>query len=161
MRIKVKDLKGSGVPIRFGPISDPEKIEIDLLEVARQRFSINTIDFNELELEIGDRLGEKPYPDTGRAIMPPTYLCEGSVWLNFYNPDGRYANVSLVPHIDETGHRHSIPPHHNFYLYWTNFDGSTGSDKDIRGHMIPKDEPIVISIMCGKEVRKGTIDVET
>ena len=160
MRIKVKDLKGKGVPVRFGPISDPEKFEIDLLEVARQRFSLKLKDINELELEIGDRLEERPYPNTGRSIMPLNYLCEGSVWVNFCSLDGRYANVSLVPHMDETGHRHSISPHHNFWLYWTNFDGSIGSDKHIPGHMISKDEPIAISIICSKEVRKGTIDVK-
>lgn len=159
MKMNVKDLKGSGVQVIFGPICNPEKFEIDLLEVAHQRFAVNTIDFNELELEIGDRLGERPYPHTGRAIMPRTYLCEGSVWLNFYDPEGRCANVSLVPHFDETGHIHSIHPHHNFWLYWTDFDGRIGFDNRIPGHMIQKDETIVISIMCGKEVRKGTIAV--
>ena len=162
MRRKVKDLKGSGVSVRFGPLSDPKKFEIDLLEEARRRLSLNTIDdFDELELEIGDRLGERPYTDTGRAkMMPLQYPCEGSVWLNFVSLDGRCANISVVPFMDETGHGHSLPPHHNFYLYWTNFDGSIDSDKRISGHRISIGEPIVISIICGKEVRKGTIDVK-
>ena len=161
MPTKVKDLKGSGVLVRFGPESDPEKFKIDLLEVARRSLSLKAInDFD--ELEIGDRLGDKPYSDTGRARggMPPHYLCEGSVWVNFYCLDGRSANVSLVPHMHETGYRRGEPPHHNFWLYWTNFDGSIGSDMDIPGHTISKDEPIVISITCDKEVREGTINVE-
>ena len=156
----MKNLKGSGVPVRFGPLSDPERFEIDLLEEAYQRFGVNTTDFNELELEIGDRLGEKPYSDTGRAPMPPTYLCEGSVWLNFYSPDGRCANISFVPHWDETQHIPGIHPHHNFWLYWTDFNGSIGSTSHIPGHVIHKDEPIEISLICGEQIRKGTLDVK-
>ena len=159
MRMKVKDLKRTGVLVRFGPISDPEKFEIDLLEEAHKRFPLKLQNINELELEIGDRLGESLYPNTGRALMPPRYLCEGSVYVNFYSL-GRYANVCLVPLMDETGHGHSIPPHHNFWLYWTDFDGEIGSDKNILGHVISKDEPVAISISCGKEVRKGTIGVK-
>ncbi len=147
--------------VRFGPLSDPEKFEIDLLEEARRRLSLNTIDdFDELELEIGDRLRERPYVNTGRSVMPSQYLCEGSVWLNFVSLDGRYANISLVPLMDETGHGHGLHPHHNFWLYWTNFDGSIDSDRSISGHRISTGEPIVISIISGKEVRKGTIDVK-
>jgi len=164
MRIKVKDLKGSGVPVRFGPISHPEKYEIDLLDVARGKLSLEMInDFNEVELEIGDRLGGIPYADTGRAKkpMPPTYLCEGSVWLNFYAPEGECANISLVPHMDTTGHKADMHPHHNFYTCWTDFDGYLGCDKNIPGHSIPKGEPVAISIICGEDVRKGTIDIRT
>jgi hypothetical protein len=86
--------------------------------------------------------------------MPPTYLCEGSVWVNFHTPDGGYANISLVPHMHETN-----LPHHNFWLYWTNFDGSKGADNQIPGHYIPADEPTSISINCGQETRKGTINL--
>jgi len=164
MRIKVKDLKGSGIPVRFGPISQPEKYEIDLLDVAHLKLSLETIDdLDEVELEIGDRMGEIPYADTGRAkkTMPLTYLCEGSVWLNFIAPEGEYANISLVPHMDTTGHRAGMHPHHNFYIYWTDFDGCSGCDKNIPGHTIPKGEPVAISIICGKDVRKGTIDIRT
>lgn len=160
MRIKAKNLRGSGVPIRFGPLSEPEKFQIDLLEEACLKFSLDLVDIDEVELEIGDRLGEKPYADTGRAIMPQNYLCEGIVWLNFYSPDGRYANISLVPHMDERRHIPTIHPHHNFALYWTDFDGSLGYDDHISGHLIPKTEPVVITIICGKEIRKGTIDVK-
>lgn len=156
MKLKVKDLKGRGILVVFGPASNPERFKIDLLEEARQRLSFGTIDLNELELEIGDRLGEKPYPITDRTTMPPTYLCEGSVWVNFYTPDGKYANISLVPHMDKT----ETPPHHNFWLYLTDFDGRKGSDKRISGHRIPIDEPIIISISCGEETRKGTITLK-
>ena len=111
-------------------------------------------------LEIGDRLTDRPYSDTGRATVPPDYLCEGSVWLNFYDTKGgSYANISLVPHLDETRHRNDLHPHHNFYLYWTDFDGTPGVEKDIPGHIIPVNEPIIISVSCGQETRKGTIRV--
>ena len=159
--MKVKDLDGKGVLVRFGPLSDPERFQIDLLEVARQKSLFKLKDINELELEIGDRLGERPYPNTGRTMMPPTYLCEGSVWVNFCTDDGRYANVSLVPHLDRSGHRDSVPVHHNLYIYWTDFAGKPYCDKQIPGHVISKDEPIVITIICGKEIRKGTIDVKS
>jgi hypothetical protein len=158
-QIKVKDLKGTGVPVRFGPLSDPEKYKIDLLEEARQRFSVSAIDFDELELEIGDRLEDKPYSDTGRARMPPSYLCEGSVWLNCYTPDGKYANIALVPFLDKTEHRHGEFPHHNFYIYWTDLMGQEGSERRISGHKIPVDQPVVVSISCDTETRKGTIKV--
>lgn len=153
--MKVKDLKGSGVPVVFGPASNQERFKIDLLEEARRRLSFGSTDLDEFELKIGDRLGGEPYSATDRATMPPAYLCEGSVWVNFYTPDGRYANISVVPHMHKTG-----PPHHNFWLYWTNLDGSKDSDNRIAGHSIPVDEPIFISISCGDETRKGMIDLK-
>ena len=150
MEIKVKDLKERTVPVRFGPVSDPEKFKIDLLESAKRLLSIK--DFDEIKLEIGARLSESPYSDTGRHHMSLNYLCEGSVWLNFDSNDS-YANISLVPHLHST----AVPPHHNFYLYSTDFDGSTSSDKKIPGHCIPTDEPIAISITLDKETLKGTL----
>ena len=158
----MKELKERGVPVKFGPASQPEKYEIDLLEVAKLKLSLDTIDdFDEAELEIGDRLPQRPYADTGRATMPPTYLCEGSVWLNFHSSEGLSANIGLVPHIDTTRHLPDLHPHHNFRIYWTDFNGSIGSTDRIPGHLVPKDEPVAISIICGKEIRKGTIDVRT
>jgi hypothetical protein len=156
MEIKVKDLKEKAILVKFGPISNSEKFKIDLLEVARRKLSIDREDFNELELKIGDRLGESPYRKTDRTTMPLTYLCEGSVWVNFCSPDNRWANVSLVPFLHG-----ALSPHHNFWLYWTDFDGSKDCDKHIAGHFISKDEPIAISITCGEEIRKGTIDVRS
>ena len=162
MEMKVKALKGEGVPVIFGPKSNPEIFKIDFLVEARRRLSVGTMDFDECELEIGDRLGGKPYATTDRArAMPQTYLCEGSVWLNFISPDGRRANISLVPHLDRTGHgRASLPIHHNFDLYWTDFDGSPGFERGIPGHFILVNEPIVIRMSCGEETRKGTITVK-
>jgi len=151
--MEIKELKRGSIPVRFGPVSNPEKYEIDLLEVAFRVLSIE--DYDKVDLEIGDRLGESPYSDTDRASMPPTYLCEGSVWVNFYSRDGRYANVSLVPHLHG-----AVPPHHNFWLYWTDFNGSKDSDDRIPGHRIPTSEPIAVSINWGKETRKGTISIE-
>lgn len=87
MEIKVRDLKGKGVPIEFGPVSDCKKFRINLLDEAQRRLSIGTCDINDFELIIGDRLGENPYPVTDRATMPPDYLCEGSVWLSLYSPN--------------------------------------------------------------------------
>lgn len=69
-------------------------------------------------------------------------------------------NVSLVPHMGETGHGRSVPPHHNFWFHWVNFDGSIDSDDRISGCVIPRDEPVVIGIICGNEIRRGTIDVK-
>ena len=163
MKIKIKKLRGPSVPVIFGPMTDPERYKIDLLKEAFKRSLIHTVDFNKLELEIGHRLGEKPYADTGFAKkgMPLTYLCEGSVWLNFHQPDGSFANISLVPHFHDTRYKDNEPPHHNFWLYWTNFDGSRGSDYHIPGHRIPVIEPVVISIMCGKEIHKGIINIKT
>ena len=155
MEIKVKNLKGNGIPVTFGPISTPEKFKIDLLSEAYKRLEIGTMDFNEFSLVIGDRLGENPYPVTDRATMPPNYLCEGSVWVNLYSPDGRYGNIALVPHL------HRSDAHHNFWLYWTDFDGSKDSDNQISGHQIPINEPVVVSIRCGAENRKGTISVKS
>lgn len=156
MRIKVRNVKKSGVPVRFGPKSEPIKFKVDLLEEARKRLSIGFKEFDDLELEIGDRLDEKPYPKTDRATMPPTYLCGGSVWVNFYSPDGSCANVSLVPHLHKT-----VPPHHNFWLYWTDFDGSKYSEDHIPGHFIDTDEPVVVKIICGAEIRKGTLGIKS
>lgn len=154
MEIKVKDLKGKGIPVEFGPISDCKKFRIDLLYEAQQRLSIGTADLNDFKLNIGDRLGENPYPVTDRATMPPDYLCEGSVWLNFYNPDGRFANIALVPHL------HKSDAHHNFWLYWTDFDGTKGSEDRIPGHQIPVDELVAVSISCGLQNLRGIIKVK-
>ena len=154
MKTKVRDLRETTALVTFGPESEPEKFEIDLLKYAVSLLSID--DLGEVEVEAGDRLGETPYSQTDRAPMPLAYLCEGSVWLNFCSPDDRYANISLVPHLDQTMHG-ALSPHHNLWLYWTDFDGSQGSSKHISGHHIPADEPVSISISWGREIRKGTI----
>jgi hypothetical protein len=152
--IRVKDVGGNGVPVSFGPVSCPGKFRIDLLAEARERLSSGTFDFNEFQLVIGDRLGENSYPVTDRATMPPNYLCEGSVWLALFRPDGRDAVMGLVPHL------HKSDSHHNFWLYWQDFDGSKGACKRVPGHQIPVDEPVVVSISCGEETRNGTVIVK-
>ena len=158
MEIKLNDLKRKEITVTFGPLSNPQQFSINMLEEAQRRLQFSS-DFNDLRLDVGMRLGEEPYSDTGRAKkgMPPRYLCEGSVWLNFYAPNGEFANVCLVPHLDKTGH--SGKPHHNFCLYLADFDGSTKLEKKIEGHTVPIDEPITISIEDGngRIIRKGTI----
>lgn len=77
MKIKVKDLRGNGVPVTFGPVSDPDRFRIDLLTEAQKRLTLGTFDLNDFRLVVGDRLGENPYPVTDRATMPPNYQCAG------------------------------------------------------------------------------------
>lgn len=151
MEIRVRDLRRSGVPVVFGPISDANRFRIDLLEEAQKRLTLGTFDLNEFRLVIGDRLGENPYPVTDRATMPPSYQCEGSVWLTLYRPDGKGGGMGLVPFL------HTDDSHHNFWLYWSDFDGSKGASKYIPGHQIPIDEPVAVRITCGQDIRNGTI----
>jgi hypothetical protein len=153
MKIKVKDLRGNGVPVTFGPVSDPDRFRIDLLTEAQKRLTLGTFDLNDFRLVVGDRLGENPYPVTDRATMPPNYQCEGSVWLSLYRPDGKDAGMGLVPFL------HTNDSHHNFWLYWRDFDGSMGASRYVPGHQIPINDPVVIKIMCSQDIRTGTITV--
>jgi hypothetical protein len=153
MEIRVRDLRRNGVPVTFGPVSDPNRYRIDLLDEARKRLALGTFDLDDFRVVIGDRLGENPYPVTDRATMPPSYQCEGSVWLTLYRPDGKDANIGLVPFL------HKDDSHHNFWLYWSDFDGSKNASKYIPGHQIPICEPVLVEITCGGDIRNGTIVV--
>lgn len=153
METRVRDLFGSGVPVTFGPISEVNRFRIDLLDEAQRRLTFGTFDLNDFRLTIGDRLGENPYRVTDRATMPPNYQCEGSVWLTVYRPDGEEAGIGIVPFL------HTDDSHHNFWLYWRDFDGLKGATKCIPGHQIPIDEPVIVKIACGQDVRSGTIIV--
>jgi hypothetical protein len=163
VEVRVRDVSGKGIPVMFGPISKPDEYKIDFLKVARDSLSIGAVNFNECTVEIGDRLGEEPYSEIGRAKkgMRPTYLYEGSVWVNFYSPDGKTANVSLVPHLDKTGHLPAINPHHAFWIYSTDFNGRENSTDKINGHIISTKEPVVVSMTLGNETRKGTIPIRS
>lgn len=153
METKVRDLRGKAVPVTFGPIADPDKFHIDLLAEAQKRLTLGTFDFNDFIPVIGDRLGENPYPVTDRATMPSNYQCEGSVWLALYRPDGKDAGIGLVPFL------HASDSHHNFWLYWSDFDGSKDATKYIPGHQIPIGEPVVVRIALGQDIRSGIIVV--
>jgi len=153
METKARDLRGSGVPVTFGPISEVDRFRIDLLDEAYRRLTFGTFDPNDFRLVIVDRLGENPYRVTDRTIMPPNYQCEGSVWLTVYRPDGKEAGIGLVPFL------HTDDSHHNFWLYWRDFDGSIDATRYIPGHQIPVDKPVVVKIACGPDVRVGTIVV--
>lgn len=153
METKVRDLRGSGVPVTFGPLSDPNRFSIDLLNEAQRRLTLGTFDLNEFRIVIGDRLGENPYPVTDRATMPPSYQCEGSIWLTLCRPDRKEASIGLVPFL------HTDDSHHNFWLYWSDFDGRKNASKYIPGHQIPIDEPVLVKVTCGRDTRNGTIVV--
>lgn len=155
MEARIRDLQGNGIPVIFGPVSDPDRFRIDLLDEARKRLTLSTFDLNDFQVVIGDRLGENPYPVTDRATMPPNYQCEGSVWVTFYRPDGKDASIGLVPFL------HTDDSHHNFWLYFSDFDGSKDASRCIPGHQIPIDEPIAITIICGRDIRSGTIVVRS
>ena len=153
MKFKLDDLKERNIPVVFGPRSNPDKFRIDLLERSFRILSLEN--YSEIGLEMGIRLGESPYSHVGRTYMPPSYLCEGSIWLNFINHNGDYANMSLISFLD------SKDDHHNFYLWWENFDGTQDYCKDSRripGHQIPTDEPIEVKITFDEKIIKGTID---
>jgi hypothetical protein len=153
VKITVRDLQGKGVPVTFGPVDQPNKFEIDLLVEAQRRLTLGTFKLDDFQLVIGDRLGESPYPVTDRTTMPPNYQCEGSVWLSLYRPDGRDAGIGVVPFL------HKSDTHHNFWLYWRDFDGSKDATKYISGHQIPIDDPVVIKITLAQDVRTGTIAI--
>jgi hypothetical protein len=153
METRARDLRGNGVPVTFGPVSDASRFRIDLLEEAQRRLAFGTFNLDDFRLVIGDRLGENPYAVTDRATMPPSYQCEGSVWLTLYRPDGKDAGIGLVPFL------HTDDSHHNFWLYWRDFDGSKDASKCIPGHQIPIDEAVVVKITCGPDIRSGTIVV--
>lgn len=163
MEVRVRDVSGKGIPVMFGPSSKPDEYKIDFLKIAQDSLSIGAVNFNECIVKIGDRLGEPPYSEIGRAKkgMRSTYLYEGSVWVNFLSPDGKTANVSLVPHLDTTGHLPAINPHHAFRIYTTDFNGKEDSTDRINGHIISTKEPVVVSITLGNETRNGTIPIRS
>lgn len=156
------DLAQEGVIATFGPLLNPEQFKIDLIEEATRRSLIKREYFSVLEVEVGHRLEEEPYSEKGFSTrgMPNHYLYEGSIWLNVFHPNGSVGNISLVPHFHDTYSSVTDPPHHNFWLRWTHFNGRKGSDNQIDGHKISVNIPVIMKVTYGKNEYKGKMEAK-
>ena len=66
-RKPLSELGEESVTVTFGPGSDPEKYQLNLIEEAFKRKIIILEDYNGLEFEYGHRLEETPYSEVGYA----------------------------------------------------------------------------------------------
>jgi len=69
-----------------------------------------------------------PYLETDRTTMPETRPCMGSVTVHSQRPDGKQAHFGIADFWDIK------EAHHNPELWWTDYEGKTDCDKNVKGH---------------------------
>lgn len=105
----------------------------------------------------------RPYEKTTlTSKMPPNYLCEGSVWLNFCQPNGQIDVLALSVYRDTKGGQKykgkPIGDHRNLFLQYEIGDKKTHIDEIPNRHIPLEDGVIIKAIVDDIEVKKITIE---
>jgi len=100
----------------------------DLLEEMMKRIDPNPYSWNEMEVWMTTHPSMEPYLQTDRAKVRVSHACMGSIPVHCQRPDGKQAHFGIVDFWD------TKDLHHNLELWWKNFEGENGYDKNVKGH---------------------------
>ena len=117
------------------------------------------------EIEVSSYFPGSPYEKTAltkKRKMPPTYLCEGSIWLDFCQPNGQIDVLALSVYRDTKGAQKykgkPIGDHRNLFLQYEIDDKKPNHTNKIPNRHIPLEHGVIIKAVVGDiEVQKITI----
>lgn len=154
MKIHIYNKK---VIFKYGPLHTTDD-RLSTLDVKEWYERLGGKIRSNTEIDFASFFPGKPYGKTAlTSTMPSTYLCEGSIWVNFYQPNGRTHILALSVYRDTSGHCPSMGNHFNLFLQYQIDDKPNHTSEIPNRHISLKDGVVIKLVVDNEEVEKVII----